>query len=421
MGRSSTNKTGDKSNQNFVTVKIEISQTINIPLHIFSLKVLLMYFEGCLTDIMNSFCRQVLTVVAEAVMRLPKKPFRCPQCNNDQHFKWKTKNGGNTMLLTVIHKLCLPRMQVQCQKCNRKIYITRKLLGVPSYQRIPDETTEKLGLIGALTSYRISSKIASFCGVHISRMTIWNSVQRLGKRIQFSLQNDELPIAEADGTGIAIKCSGQRGKEVKVLAQYKKNGGVHIAGLNIDRYNRGWGRLFKKSIEVIKSFKNGFLLITDGDTTILNALTGIQILVQRCLWHIPHQLKYTLWRDGVKRKGQQWMRIMGEVLNICMVHHLGVWNDTCGAIIEEKKKKLRRLIRYCKLLKIKHSATYLENALPDMFTAVENKMQGITTSRVERVMKTIKMRTSIGSWSSKGALNVLKIRLAYYYNGFDPL
>jgi hypothetical protein len=38
-----------------------------------------------------------------------------------------------------------------------------------------------------------------------------------------------------------------------------------------------------------------------------------------------------------------------------------------------------------------------------------------------RVMRTVNMRTKMGKWSANGALNAIKVRLAYYYNGFDPL
>jgi len=33
----------------------------------------------------------------------------------------------------------------------------------------------------------------------------------------------------------------------------------------------------------------------------------------------------------------------------------------------------------------------------------------------------VNMRTKIDKWSANGALNAIKDRLAYYYNGFDPL
>ena len=56
-----------------------------------------------------------------------------------------------------------------------------------------------------------------------------------------------------------------------------------------------------------------------------------------------------------------------------------------------------------------------------MFTAFRNKLEGQTTSKVERVMRTVNMRIKIGKWSTNGALNAIKVRLAHYYNGFDPL
>lgn len=65
------------------------------------------------------------------------------------------------------------------------------------------------------------------------------------------------------------------------------------------------------------------------------------------------------------------------------------------------------------------TVSYLENALPDMFTALGKRLSGKTTSKVERVMRTVNMRVTVSKWSKAGAFNVTKVRLAYYYNGFD--
>ena len=54
-----------------------------------------------------------------------------------------------------------------------------------------------------------------------------------------------------------------------------------------------------------------------------------------------------------------------------------------------------------------------------MFTAIENRLEGKTTSRVERLFRTVNMRVNVSKWSTEGALNVTRVRLAYYYNGFD--
>ena len=69
--------------------------------------------------------------------------------------------------------------------------------------------------------------------------------------------------------------------------------------------------------------------------------------------------------------------------------------------------------------KYEHCVGYLENARADMFTALENRLEGKTTSRVERLFRTVNMRVNVSKWSTEGALNVTKVRLAYYYNGFD--
>ena len=54
-----------------------------------------------------------------------------------------------------------------------------------------------------------------------------------------------------------------------------------------------------------------------------------------------------------------------------------------------------------------------------MFTAIEKRLNGKTSSKVERLMRTATMRAKVSKWSEAGALNVTEIRLAYYYNGFD--
>jgi hypothetical protein len=140
-----------------------------------------------------------------------------------------------------------------------------------------------------------------------------------GEEIEVQLDPKEEASGEADGTGVPINGIKRRGKELKVFVQYKKGGGIRVAGVHIGNYNGGWEKLFKKSLEGLKGFKR-FLLITDGDTSILDSLKGkVSVLLQRCLWHIPHQLKYMLWKDKVTRKGQEWLYVLSEVLEICAI------------------------------------------------------------------------------------------------------
>jgi hypothetical protein len=373
-----------------------------------------------LPKLLEDFFQKVLIGFGEYEMALRKKSFVCRHCGNDREFVWKTRHGKATTILTWFRWITLRQLQVRCKQCGHKQNITRHLLGMEPMRRIPDETLRKLGLMGALTSYRVSEKIGRMFGWAIDKMTIWKSVQQIGSAVEFTLDPNEIPHGEADGTGIGITGIAKRGKELKVLIQYKKGGGVRVAGLDIGSYNGSWDKVFQKSIEVIKGFKQSFLLLTDGDTSIFDSLKGqVTILIQRCLWHIPYQAKYVLWKDKVKHKSSEWLYLVSELMEICAIRSLVDCPDTIRAMVASKKMRLEKVIEHCREKALMHTVSYLEGVRGDMFTALENRLNGKTTSRVERLFRTVNMRVNVSKWSTQGALNVTKVRLAYYYNGFD--
>jgi len=352
-------------------------------------------FGALLPQLLMDFFQKVLVGFGEYSMALKKKPFTC-KCGNDEDFIWKTRHGKKTKVHGFYCWIELQQLQVQCKHCGSKMNITRKLLGMEPMKRIASAVYRKLGLLGALTSFRVAEKIGGMFGWAVDKMTIWNAVQKTASEIDFKLDPKELPHGEADGTGIGIKGIAKRGKELKVFIQYIKGGGVRIAGLDIGNYNGSWDKLFQNSIEVFKSFSQ-FL----------------------CLWHLPHQAKYVLWQDAVKRKSADWLYVISELMEICAIRPFVDCQQTIERMVESKRKRLDEIIKYCREQGYTRTVSYLENARPDMFTAVEKRLNGKTTSKVERVMRTVNMRASVSKWSKAGALNVTKVRLAYYYNGFD--
>jgi hypothetical protein len=384
------------------------------------LSTILAAFGELLCRLLSDFIQKVLVGYGEYAMTLKKKPFACSCCGNDEGFTWKTKHGKETKILTVYRWVQLQQLQVLCKKCGHKFYITRTLLGIEPKKRIPSETYRKLGLLGSLTTYRVAEKIGSMFGWAVDKMTVWGAVQKTASEIEFKLDGNEFPCGEADGTGVGITGIAKRGKELKVFVQYKKSGGVRVAGLDIGNYNGAWDNLFKKSIEVFRGFRKQFILITDGDTSILDSLKGkVKVIIQRCLWHIPYQAKYVLWQDKVKHKSSEWLYVVSELMEISAIRPFVDCKKTIEAIIESKKKRLEEVMEHCRRKEYKHTAAYIENAEPYMFTAIERRLNGRTTSKVERLMRTVNMRANVSKWSKAGVLNVTKIRLAYYYNGFD--
>jgi hypothetical protein len=409
---------GETPQDRNITIEFDCQFRVDIQTSDFS--SIMKAFLILLPHLLEDFFQKVIVGYGEYEMALAKKSFACTCCGNDTDFIWKTRHGKATKILTWFRWITLKQLQVLCKRCGHKQYITRTLLGIEPRERIPEETRRKLALMGALTSYRVSEKFGKMFGWAIDKMTIWKSVQQVGSKMDFVLDENEEPRGEADGTGVGIVGIAKRGKELKVLIQYKKGGCVRVAGIDIGNYNGSWDKLFKKSIEVIKKFKRPFLLLTDGDTSIFESLKGkITILVQRCLWHIPYQAQYVLWQDGVKRKSMEWLHVIAELMEVCAIRSLVDCPDTIKAMIESKKARLEKVIDYCREKEFKHCVSYLENARGDMFTALENRLAGKTTSRVERLFRTVNMRVNVSKWSTEGALNVTKVRLAYYYNGYD--
>ena len=339
---------------------------------------------------------------AEHYMSLEKKPFICDECGNEHSFIWKTRKRKKTGILLIFGLAFLNQLQVKCKICGHKMNITRKLLEIAPRKKIPAQTIRKLGLIGALTTFRVAKKIVGMFGWKLDKMTIWRSVQKLAKEIDFDLDPNEAAHGEADGTGIPIQGIKKRGKELKVFMQLKKTGGVRVAGLSIGNYDSQWDKLFAPLIPKLKQFKK-FLLVTDGDTSILKSLKGnVEILFQRCLWHIPHQFKWYLWKDKVTRKSEEWVYSLCTLIDISVVQSLKDDDLLTTDMIKLKKERLNNLIEYCKNKGWKSCTSYLTNAAPDMFTAVENRLEGKTSSRVERVMRTVNLRINTGKWSTTG-------------------
>jgi N-acetylglucosamine kinase-like BadF-type ATPase len=124
-------------------------------------------------------------------------------------------------------------------------------------------------------------------------------------------------------------------------------------------------------------------------------------------------------KKQVPRKSKDWLTILSEVLEICAIRSGIEEEEVIQAMIASKTKRLEDVIAYSQKKECKVTVAYLQNARGDLFTALSNRLQGKTTSRVERLFRSVNMRINVGKWSTTGGLNVTKVRLAYYYNWFD--
>ena len=202
-------------------------------------------FTKLLPMILADLFQCILVRFANEFMRAAVKPFNCDRCGNDRDLSWKTRHGKLTVLRTVFALLKIRQLQVKCKHCEKKMFITRSLLGLDARVITPPDTRKRLALLGSLTTFRVAEKITGMFGVKLCRMSIWRCVQQEAENIEFGLDPAEKAEGEADGTGIPIKGIKKRGRELKVFIQKRIGGGIRIAGLAIGKYDGGWDKLFK--------------------------------------------------------------------------------------------------------------------------------------------------------------------------------
>ena len=395
-------------------VRWEFAIDIDIPSP--KLKYILKCFIGVLRALLERWTVLAIQAFAESYLESGAlaKMLGCGSVRR------KTFTGYEmTNVITPFGTIVIPQLQVMEVTTGRRRYVTRSLLGIERRKRVPTVTSQYLGLMGALAPLRVVNKfLLLMSGSQVTLMSIVRAMRETAKAITLDIDMRAANVFEADGTGVPILKSGKRGKELSVLAQRKRTGGIRIAGMTISRYKKGWKKLFQPLKDRLQQLGT-ICLITDGDTSPLDGLKGVTVIVQRCLFHIAHEIKYTLWEDRVKRKSRRWRYVLGKCLDITHVKRIREERGVVKNMICWKRNLLTRLINYCIKRKFSHTAEYLLDAKPDIFSGIEKRIGGGTTSLVERVMRTVNQRINIAQWSSESALAVAKIRGAYYYNRFD--
>jgi hypothetical protein len=397
------------------TIKIEISQV--------KIAGLIKLIKGIIRQIFTDMIRELDYKLTEDYIINPNK-YKCPGCGKKGAYTRKGFRKDQRKLITSIGCLVFPPLQMlRCSNCGFRFAPIFLFIGLKKYIRILDELKAK-ALFNALhTTYNWASKmIRETTGVFISKTTIIREVHKKGKELSLDVDKDEEPIFEIDGTGVPIKNSGKRGKEIKILAQHKKEGSIRVCNLKIDSYKKGWWRFKNTFKRITKVFKEG-LIISDGEESIFKQFKKYikKLHFQRCLFHIPYQLKHVLWEDGVKRSSEEYKIITSNIYSVVKIRKGLKLKDIDMNIIKKKQARFIETIKYCKEHNLKRTSSYLVNAGDFLFISSNKKLPFRkyvkTTSLIERLMREINFRIDVaGSWSNQGALYITKLRLGMIYN-----
>jgi len=321
--------------------------------------------------------------------------FCCPRCGG-RHFTRKGKR--HRFYTSVLGKTRLPIVQVQCSVCGCRFCPYKDQIGLAFTDRIsPTLKRRQLALTCQISYNKARTFIESCLGVSSSGLTIRKEIDKEAEEIR------QMPVTAKD----EIVCH----DSTKVKAGSKERGvSIHLAvtskpGTKRNRRKRflflrtGSAEQIKESLKVLKA--KG--IVHDGDMD----LSGCAPLLQRCLWHLVHQLKHFLWQDNLPF--EQRAPYVKELI--------GILHRTPK--VKQMKKKYRSFIRKLKVNGLIQSCIHLRNAEPEIATFKEHGIEGYTTSPVEREMREINRRVDIGvRWSVPGVENLLLVKMHMAMN--DP-
>jgi hypothetical protein len=353
------------------------------------------------TDVLNTIL--VKAVVSHQEERIKKDlgarydrkrtsaSFFCPRCHGHYFIR---KGTRLRVYKSVLGKSTIPILQVQCVYCGRRFCPYKDDIGLAFTERISPALKQRQLELTCQISYRKARDFVHSClDIRSSTTTIRQEIDRKAAQIRDEPVCASGEVVYDDSTKVK---AGPKERGVSIhLAVTAKPGRIIGRRRTMRKkllfLKTGDASAIKKSLKSL----NAKAIVHDGDMD----LTGCAPLVQRCLWHLIHQLKHFLWLDGLPLKDRE--PYVKELIDI--LYHT--------TTVESMKHKYHCFLDTLKKSWLMHSYGHLQNAENEISVSRENGFEYHTTSPVEREMREINRRADIGArWSIPGVENLLLVK-----------
>lgn len=339
------------------------------------------------------FLRHIKEIQVLSYERL-RSQFCCPSCNSP-HFVRKGWRGR--VVKSSRGRLEALVLQARCKICGRTLRPLNTSIGLSTGRRFLDEMLESALKLSLQLSYGRSSAIMhKLTGGQIFGETLRQKMVTKAVEVKFDPPRAQDTVL-VDATKVK---AGSNPKGIPVYLAISAKPGDQIAGRpslikRILHLNVGRSDGLKEWLKTVSIRR---LVHYGGED-----LSGLATSVQRCRWHIVHQMKYYLWQDGLSRNKR--LDYQKQVQSILMGDHKGPQRD---------RSFIKRMIRRGLMI----SAGHLQAAESEAFTCVkEHGFQFATTSPLEREMREMNRIVDNGSrWSERGIESLLKLLFHYRLN-----
>jgi hypothetical protein len=322
--------------------------------------------------------------------------FCCPSCRykifNRKGIRWR-------VFKSVLGRIRVPIVQVICIHCRHRFCPYKEQIGLRFTDRISTTLLERqMDLTCKIPYHQAERFIKSCLGISVSPMRIHKQIDQTAKTIRSQEVTAENQVVYTDSTKVKAGKK-ERGESIHmaITAVPVRTGSRFAMRKRLLFLQTGNAPKIKNRLRILGA--RG--IVHDGDMD----LSGCAPFVQRCLWHLPHQLKHFLWLDGMSFEDRKpWVKQLIDIL-------FNTW-DT-----ENIKQKYSRFVEDLRHLNCMNAYTHLLKAEKELTVSREQCFCYHTIAPIEREMREINRRADVGvRWSVKGVENLLLVKTSYRLN-----
>lgn len=364
------------------------------------------YHSNIVNHVVQFVCKESDAYLADRVRRFiralqlrwyrrARRHIFCPSCGVNEHIR---KGWRPRVMRSSRGRLVLLVLQAKCKCCGRAFRPFTTALGLPFSRRCTDELIDKAVSLGVQMPFqRSSDTLRKLTAGSLSAEGIRQKIAEKAKAVAFrDVVADKTVLTDSTKVKAGIK---ERGVPVQMAITAAP--GPIVAGRptikkELVHLHVGDVEPLRDHLEAIRPQR----IVHDGDTD----FSGCADSVQRCRWHLVHQLKHYLWQDEIPHEDR------------------GIYQSRLKNILfGERSTAPRMLGTFIKELEAAGcitSAEHLRNARSETFTyRADRNFTYATTTPIEREMRELNRRADVGvRWSERGIENVLKVLFHYRLN-----
>lgn len=314
--------------------------------------------------------------------------------------------------------------RLRCRGCGRSILPLREFLDLRRYQSKSSELEQLVIEVVSEQNYRRAVRHWATIGmIPVPRSTAHRWVA-LSDCAELSPAESQLPVLLSDGTGYKRRPDPSSGTdnrgEVRVALGITDRGIAVPLGAWTDK---SWNEI-GQALGTSDSEQGAphQVLVSDGESGLAAGLAHLVNHHQRCHWHQLHDLYFQLYRDrtGIADSRAYRQELAGIIGIELPAADFRVVAETDKAALAQTvasaEQKVRELVDRLVARGYHKAATYIRNALEDLFTYIRVWLKyGLVvprvTSRLERMMREIgrRLKRIAFGWSERGAARMTRI------------